>query len=106
MNYFKGLIKCNVCGKNYGYRLDHLIPIYTCSGKKNYGMSFCNNANVKEKDLLYVIENHCKLHNKIYEQTHERVEELVDKITVGISNVEIHYKDGMISIFNSNNMIL
>jgi hypothetical protein len=102
------MIKCLICGKKYNYKNNHEQEVFICSGKKNYGTKFCNNVDIKQNDLLYVIEKHYKLYDKKFEieLTEEGIRELIDKIEVEEGNiVKIYYKDGESSEYNSNTII-
>ena len=106
MNLFKGLIKCANCGKNYNYRNDHGQEIFLCSGKKNYGVKFCDSNVIKQNDLIYLIKKHCQIYKKEFILSQDKIKELIEKITIEINGeINIYYKDGKISKLNTNNLI-
>ena len=106
MSYFKGLIQCLNCGKNYNFKNDHNLHVYICSGTKNYGSEFYPRRIIKEEDLLYLVENHCRIYNLKFDVNKIRTGELVEKITVDTNGeIKIYYIDGKLSLWNSTNII-
>lgn len=104
MKYFKGLAKCQLCGKNYNIRNERGNIILICGGKKNYGASFCpDSPRIKVNDLIYIIEQHCKIYNKDYDIT--KTKHFVKNIEISNEKVIIYYKDGTKSIWTKNEII-
>ena len=96
MNLFKGLIKCS-CGKNFNFKNDNGVPIYLCSGYKNYGSTYCPRNIIHEKDIISVIElhlSHALLNREIIKENINRIE--VDKDVISI-----FYYDGSKSEWNN-----
>lgn len=104
MKYFKGIIQCKFCGKNYNYRFERQA-VFICSGLKNYGKSFCpESPRIKLDDLVYIINKHLELQGKEYslEKTKLFIRDI--KVRPGWE-VVINYKDGTKSIWTPNEMI-
>lgn len=103
-DYFKGLIKCMECGKNYNFRDEHGTKVFVCSTAKNYGRKSCpNSPRINMDRLLFIIEQHCKIHNKDYDITKTKL--FVRKIEVEPDKITIFYKDGTKSIKTKNEII-
>ena len=104
MDYFKGIIKCQSCGKNYNYRNEHGTGVFICSTAKNYGRSKCpNSPRINFDHLVYIIEQHCKIHNKDFAL--HKVKLFVRKIEVKPNLITIYYKDGTKSILSDNKIV-
>ena len=101
MKLLKGLIWCE-CGKKYVHKLDHRTSIYLCSRRNNYGVKFCSSQSIREQELLDIIDRHCVIHHKSY----ENIQTLIDKITVGLDgSINVVYQDGKKSIVNERGII-
>lgn len=99
-NYFKGLIKCKNCGKNYKFKMERKKPTYICSGFANYGKDFCSYFPIPEEELLYFISRHYDKEIK-----GEEVKEYVSRIEIKGEGYTIHYINGSKSILNANDNI-
>ena len=98
MNLLKNKIFCLNCGKKYNRKNNHGQYILLCSGRNNYGVKFCHSKIIKEKNLIEIINYHCKIYNK------KEID--IDKIEVNIfGEVKIKYKDGKISKWSSDKLI-
>lgn len=103
-NYFKGLIKCKSCGRNYNYRNEHGTEVFICSTAKNYGRSKCpDSPRINLDDLIFMIEQHCKIYNKNFELN--KVKLFIRKIDVEPSQITIYYKDGTKGIMSKDQII-
>lgn len=95
MNYFKGLMKCGICGKNHNYKPNNGQHEYLCSTRKNYGRTRCDSQTVKEQFLLDIIETHLKHQGKDF--TIGKLKLFVKEIDVTNEKIKIIYKDGTFS---------
>lgn len=103
-NYFKGIIKCDHCGSNYIRKIDHEIPIFVCSTANNYGKEICpNSRRIKEEELVEIINNHCKIHNKNYKI--QKTKLFVRQIKIMWNGMVIFYRDGLKTVISSHEII-
>ncbi len=101
MNLFKGLIKCS-CGKNFNYKNDNGIPIYLCSGYKNYGSKYCPRNIIHEKDIIEVI----KMHISQVSLDREIIKENINRIEVDGELITIFYVDGTKSEWDNSKLLI
>ena len=106
MNYFKGLISCNICNRKFNYKLDHGQHQYLCSSLKNYGSDSCVRRVIREDDIIWIFKNHCDLYNKNSSLDKENIDNLISKIEIDKNGgVKIHWKDNKISEWDSTKLI-
>lgn len=98
-NLFKGKIKCEICGKNYNFKLDHNIPVYICSGYKNYGSNFCPRNQILQKDLINIVQKHLELQGRVNVPINDLNQSVV-KITANLCSLLIEYDDDSTSEWN------
>lgn len=92
------------CGKNYNFRNEHGTGVFICSTAKNYGRKSCpNSPRINMDRLLFIIGQHCKIHNKNYDITKTKL--FVRKIEVSPDKIVIFYRDGTKSIKTQNEII-
>lgn len=102
--YFKGIVKCALCQKNFNYRNERGNKILLCSNRKNFGVQACpDSPRIKLDDLVYIIKKHCEIHNKDYDITKTKL--FVKNIQVSDKEIVIYYKDGTKSVWSNNEMI-
>lgn len=110
MNLFKGKIRCLKCNHNYNYKNDNGIPIYICSGYKNYGFTYCKRNAIREKDLLDIITLHLSSGRKRGCKTavlsYEFIQEIIDRIEIDGDSISIYYKDGSKSEWDKSNLTI
>lgn len=106
MYFFKGLIKCMKCGKNYRGKRERNKKVYVCSGYTNYGSSFCERHQIEEDELLDTIKRHLFIKDIDYTKyTNQELADKVKKIEANGEEVVIFYKDGDKSIWSPNKLI-
>jgi hypothetical protein len=103
MNILTGLIKCNLCGKNFNYKPNNGQHEYVCQTRKNKGLKSCVSPVVKENYLLDIIETHCKHQGKDYAAS--KVKLFVKEIKIDTEKIKILYKDGTISEITQNQIL-
>ncbi|WP_027399237.1 zinc ribbon domain-containing protein [Anaerovorax odorimutans] len=103
MNYFKGMIKCSCCGKNYNFKNNNNQYEYICQTRKNYGKSKCNSQIVKEEFLVNIISQHCNILDKDF--TMGKLKLFVRFIEVDDNDILIYYKDGTVSKVTPNKIV-
>lgn len=95
MDYFKGLIKCSYCSKNFNFKSNNGVQQFICSSVKNYGRSNCPNSPYINLDfLLEIIERHCNLNNKDWDITKAKL--FLSNIEIG-DELIIRWKNGQVS---------
>jgi site-specific DNA recombinase len=103
-NYFKGIIKCQHCNKNYIRKTDHGTAVFICSTANNYGKQTCpQSRRIKEEEIIKLISRHCEIYNKDY--TIEKTKLFVRKIEVAENILTIFYKDGTKTLISPNQII-
>lgn len=100
--YFKKLIICSKCGKNYNIKTNGNHEGFICSGYKNYGKDFCNSGFVHLDMLLDVIEQHCSIYGKDWKP--EKVKLFILRIEVG-DEIIIRWRDGRVSIVSDSKVV-
>ena len=107
MKYFKGLIHCTICdknkNKNYVFKKNRNTLGFICSGYKNYGKEFCNYRFLHLDMLLQIIEKHCELNGKDWELSKAKL--FIHSIKVGEDEIKIMWKDGLVSVYNCDEVI-
>lgn len=92
---FKGLIKCNSCGGNYGGITENGRVVYICNSYRK-GKCSAERSPIREEDLLFIVENHCHVNNIEFDE--ENLAEIIDKVIVyNIGHIDIYYKDDTVS---------
>lgn len=105
MNYFKGLIKCKICNKNYNFKKDYNKKYYICSTYKNYGKDKCKRQVVYEDDLIHIIKNHCEINRKELNLSTQGMKELIKRIDVYENGkIEIFYNDNTTSVWSNDRL--
>ena len=106
MYFFKGLIKCMKCGKNYRGNRERKKKVYICSGYANYGLSYCERHQIEEEELLDTIRRHLFAGDIDYSHyTEKDLANTVKSIEANGEEVTIFYKDGNKSIWSPNKLI-
>lgn len=64
VSYFTGILRCAICGSPVTVNYNHTNKdgtrnyYYICTGKRKYGVSYCNNKNVNNNVLDQILLNH------------------------------------------------
>lgn len=104
MNYFKGIIRCDVCGGNFNGRINNGQRELICSRKKNYGKNKCNSPTIKEKDLIEIISMHLKHENKNFDLP--KIKLHVKEIKINNERIKIIYRNGTFSEISGSHYII
>ena len=75
---FAEKIKCGKCGKNYVRNTDRGRVFYTCSTKKQHGVSNCNGRNVQEREIEALIEP-CLVNGEYKKITKKYIDIMIEK---------------------------
>lgn len=102
MNKLTGLIKCQMCGKNFNFKNNNGTLQYICQTRKNKGLTACVSPLVGEKFLVDIIQKHCELENKKF--TESKIKLFVKEIKVDDKRIKIIYKDGTVSEIRANSI--
>lgn len=102
MDYFKGIIKCQICGGNYNKKFNNGQEEFLCATKKNYGRIKCDSRNIKQQFLVDIIKKHCELNGKSF--TIEKTKLFVKLIKIDNDGIKILYKDGTTSEIANNSI--
>ena len=92
MAIFSGIIICSQCNKKVNFKNNNGTHEYVCQIRKNKGVSKCDSQILKEKDLLELIEHHCKIHSKDYSPS--KVKLFVHQIILNKNEFIIYFIDG------------
>ena len=100
MSYlFSSKIRCLDCGKNYRGKTERKNKLYICSTYTKSGK--CYRFQIKENELLDVVDKHINLFNII---TNDKLE-YVREITVKEKTITIYYTDLTQSTLSANHII-
>lgn len=100
---FAGVIKCGKCGHNYNRianekKTGKVYHYYACVGRRQKGKSFCDAKNVKEDDIIEIINNelkNLKINQNVLEDMKEKTMRLIDEKMKSIDE-ELVYIDARI----------
>lgn len=100
---FAGVIKCGKCGHNYNRvtnekKTGRVYHYYACVGRRQKGKSFCDAKNVKEDDIIEIINNelkNLKINQNVLEDMKEKTMRLIDEKMKSIDE-ELVYIDARI----------
>lgn len=100
---FAGVIKCGKCGHSYNCvtnekKTGKVYHYYACVGRRQKGKSFCDAKNVKEDDIIEIINNelkNLKINQNVLEDMKEKTMCLIDEKMKSIDE-ELVYIDARI----------
>jgi hypothetical protein len=95
MQKYRGLIKCNECGKKYKGKMYRDKQKYVCSGRANYGTKFCICEPISEEELDFYVEMKYK---RVLNG--EEIQEEVEEVIMHQCKFEIKYKDGHVQFYD------
>lgn len=103
MNKLKGLIKCGNCGYTYTHLKENGISKYICNGYRTQKTN-CNRRVVNEKDIMFIINEYCKINKLISNEYQNNIKSIVKQIIIDEYSIEINYHNGHKSILNENGL--
>lgn len=97
---FKSLIKCKECKSSYIHFKENNQSKYICNRyKKGKG---CSRRVIKEEDITFLVEQHCKIYEVDYMATNEFMKSIIKKIIIDDNtDIFIYYKDDKKSIWTN-----